>query len=315
MPDHGRNSTKRIIIDSRGPPHEVIAVTLRLLLPALLAAAPLAPGQSQLARRYSAGDTIRYVMTGVHAEAGRDTLRYRATARGTVARDSLGRWAEHLTWTRLERNGTSVALAADLAQETLTLAPEWQVLPDLRHVDPGLVGPVLDLFTFYVDAKLAAQAALRSPGDSVVLPLGVGGSWADGQSVILGKDAVDFEIRLVALTADRTTVQVRHVPPHADKLDLPASWMREPVAQLPNNWVEVTHLPDGRYRARVGAESFSVDLGISRADGRILSASMQNPVDIVERDCDDRALSVCGAPRRYWISRVITLDGSATPAR
>jgi hypothetical protein len=281
----------------------------RSLLFAILVASPLTPGRSQLARRYVVGDTVVYVMNGLNSD-GRDTTRYQAAVAGLVVRDSIGRFAEQLSWTRLDRNGTSVTLDSSQAHQTLTLAPDWQLLPDLRHVSPALVGPELDLFTFYVDAKLAAaQAGVRNPGDSIRLPLGVGGSWADGQSVLLGKDAVDFEIKLLALTPDRATVQVRHVPPHSDKLDLPTDWMREPVGQGPNNWVEVVSRPDRHYRARIGSESFDVELQISRPDGRLLAVAMQNPVDVVERDCDDRALTVCGPPRRYRISRVITLQG------
>jgi hypothetical protein len=142
------------------------------------------------------------------------------------------------------------------------------------------------------------------------LPLGVGGSWADGHSVLLGKDAIDFEITLVTLAADRATVQVRHVPPRASKLELPAAWMSDPVGPAPNNWVEVVERPDGHYRARVGVEVFNVELQISRRDGRLLFATMQNPVTLVERDCEDRALNVCGPPRRYRIDRLLTLHGN-----
>ncbi|HWH53655.1 MAG TPA: hypothetical protein VN651_19040 [Gemmatimonadaceae bacterium] len=285
-------------------------MTTRLLALALSLSVPAASAASQLARRYAAGDTIGYVMDGLNSEGGRDTIRYRATAAGIVTRDSTGRYAEQLTWTHLDRNGSGVPLDPRRARQTLSLAPEWQLLPDLRDAAPELIGPMLDLFTYYVDAKLAvAQPSVRSPGDSVLLPLGVGGSWADGRSVLIGKDAVDFEIKVLSVAGDRATVQVRHVPPQANKLDLPAAWMNEPVATLPNNWVEVVERTDGHYRARVGAESFTVELQLSRKDGRLLSATMQNPVAVVERDCEDRALSVCGPPRRYLISRVIMLQG------
>jgi hypothetical protein len=284
------------------------AMTSRVLVLGLIAA-PIVAGRTQIPRRYVGGDSIAYVMNGINTEGGRDTIRYRGAAVGIIVRDSLNRWAERLTWTRLDRNGALVPLDPSRARQTLTLEPDWQLLPDLSRVDPGLIGPMLDLFTFYVDAKLAAaQPAMRIVGDSVLLPLGVGGSWANGQSVVLGKDAVDFEIRLVGLTPDRATVDVRHVPPREKKLDLPAAWMNDRVGARPNNWVEVAQTPDRHYRARVGAESFTVELQLSRADGRLLGATMQNPVDVVERDCDDRALSICGPPRRYHISRVINLE-------
>jgi hypothetical protein len=35
---------------------------------------------------------------------------------------------------------------------------------------------------------------------------------------------------------------------------------------------------------------------------------MDNPVEVLERTCNDAALSDCGSPVRYGIRRQITLD-------
>jgi hypothetical protein len=73
--------------------------------------------------------------------------------------------------------------------------------------------------------------------------------------------------------------------------------MRPPVADTPNNWVQVRKTKTG-YAASVGKETFDVELRIDLADGKILSAKMDNPVTKITRDCADIALTQCGEARQ-----------------
>jgi hypothetical protein len=82
--------------------------------------------------------------------------------------------------------------------------------------------------------------------------------------------------------------------------------MAEPVGSLPNNWAEVERSQD-KYSAEAGEKTFAVVVKLSLPSGQILSAEMDNPVDVLERDCDDAALSKCGVPVRYRIRRQISL--------
>jgi hypothetical protein len=72
--------------------------------------------------------------------------------------------------------------------------------------------------------------------------------------------------------------------------------MRTPVGDGPNNWVQVEKTASG-YTASVGRETFDVALIIDTSNGTIVSATMQNPVQAMSRDCTDAALTECGAPR------------------
>jgi len=83
--------------------------------------------------------------------------------------------------------------------------------------------------------------------------------------------------------------------------------MRAPVADTPNNWVQVTKTKDGKYQAGVGKETFDVSITVSTADGRILSASMDNPVVMSGRQCDDAALTKCGDARQHTIHRTVEI--------
>jgi len=54
--------------------------------------------------------------------------------------------------------------------------------------------------------------------------------------------------------------------------------------------------------AAVGKETFTVEMKISLPDGKILSASMDNPVETIMRMCDDEALTQCTPPSRTKFS-------------
>ena len=63
----------------------------------------------------------------------------------------------------------------------------------------------------------------------------------------------------------------------------------------------------GKYDAEVGKETFDVEIKVSLADGKILSATLNNPVDAVKRECSDAAFSNCGEATHHHILRQIEL--------
>jgi hypothetical protein len=172
-----------------------------------------------------------------------------------------------------------------------------------------IVGPITDLLTFYADLAVARSGTLAKEGDHFLFEHDTPSSWADGFYVVLGEDSINFDVTLKALnTADRVaTLLVRHVVPAQPKMKIPVEWMRTPVADTPNNWVEVDKLPDGTYRAQVGKEIFDATIRISLVDGRILGAKLYNPVEVSERLCTDAALTKCGEPIRSQILRQIEI--------
>jgi len=112
---------------------------------------------------------------------------------------------------------------------------------------------------------------------------------------VLGEDHIDFDITLTAVdrASDVATLLIKHLPPPAPKIRLPADWMRAPVADTPNNWVQVRKTDTG-FAASVGKETFDVKQSIALSNGKILSATMDNPVTKVARVCSDAALTRCG---------------------
>jgi hypothetical protein len=165
------------------------------------------------------------------------------------------------------------------------------------------------MLTFYSDLWLAIQqSGLKRLGDHAYVKVGTPAPWADGNYVTLGEDSIDFDLILKELnnSTQIATLLVRHVPPAQPKVKLPAPWMQTPVADSPNNWVQVSNQA-GKYIAAVGKETFDVEIKIGLKDGKILSATLDNLVQARHRECSDAALLDCGLSVDPAIHRQIEL--------
>ena len=260
-----------------------------------------------LHRHYREGEKVHFTMTGVN-----QANRYEVRASGEVKRDASGAFYEEIAWSDAAYNGKPMKLppAAAAFRQRLSLAPDYRLsIPDLSPV-MTLVGPITDLLTFYSDYQIAARLPnLIKPGDRAVVPLPFAPSWADGARIVLGEDSIDFDVTLKAVDAkaQTATILVRHVPPAKPLIKIPVEWMREPVADTPNNWVQVEKHADGTYTAGIGKETFDVETRIDLRTGRILSGTIDNVVEVLERKCSDAALTQAGEPKRYQIKRRIEL--------
>jgi hypothetical protein len=271
-------------------------------------------GQScnSLHRQYKEGETLSYEMDASNRN-GQETRNYSARTDGIVKKQSDGSYYEEYAWSNLIVNGRRYDLpeTSRRFRQHLSLAAGYQQqLPPLGEIDPRLVGPTLDFMTFYIDLQLTMrQCGMVRPGDHLRLSYAKSASWANGVHLLIAEDAVDFDILLEKLDRSRgtATVVVRHIPPKQTHVRLPAEWMQAPVADTPNNWVQVSK-ENGKYVASVGKETFTVSITVDLADGKMLAASMLNPVLIRERTCTDASFDHCGPPRKYEILRQIHLS-------
>ncbi len=279
--------------------------TFAFVFLASIAAAQTSP----LARHYTAGEKLTF-----HMKGNNDGWIYEVQANGVVKQDASGHFMEEYGWSDFKSNAPMTLSPASLSfRQTLTLDPAIQPsVPNLSQVRPFLIGPITDLLTVYADLWLAIQQSdLKRPGDHAYVKVGTPSSWADGTYVTLGEDSIDFDLTLKELNAANhfATLLVRHVPPPQPNVKLPAAWMQTPVADTPNNWIDVKGKNnDGKYVAAVGKETFDVEIKISLPDGKILSATIDNLVQAKQRVCTDAALLDCGEPSAHQIRRQIELQ-------
>jgi hypothetical protein len=269
---------------------------------------PPTPSPSPLARRYTDGEKLTY-----HMKGDNDGWTYEVQANGIVKKDPAGHLIEEYAWSDFKSNASMSLSPASLSfRQTLSLDPAVPPsIPNLSQVQPFLIGPITDLLTFYSDLWIAIrQSDLTRAGDHAYVKLGGPSSWADGNYVILGEDSIDFDLTLKELNTSTqvATLLVRHVPPPQPKVKLPAAWMQTPVADTPNNFIDVkAKNAAGKYVAEVGKETFDVEIKTSLKDGKILSATLDNLVKVHHRECSDAAFVDCGEPSAHQIHRQIEL--------
>jgi len=288
-----------------------LAVSIVLVVAGAGAVAAQTPGDEQkvLQRRCHEGEKLAYMM-----KATNESWHYSIEADGLTKKDPDGSCFDEFRWSEFASEGKLVVLSPATLdfREQLTLDPNHKpAIPDFSKFDPRIIGPVTDLMTFYVDYWLGAKIGkLVHAGDHFYFKRGTPNSWADGAYVLLGEDSIDFDYTLKAVdrSAGTATLVVRHVPPEKPEIKIPAEWMQKPVSDTPNNWVQIQKTQDGKFLGAVGKETFEVTVQLSLADGKILSARMNNPVETVERECQDAALTKCGEPKPHAILRQVEIS-------
>ena len=263
-------------------------------------------GATPLHRTYTEGAVLLYEMN-----ASNDGWRYTIHATDLIKRDVRGRFYEAIGWSNLTSNRPQALSPVSLAfRQILSLddPATYMSVPDLSKLQPSLVGPVTDTLTFYSDLLLATKERLMQPGQRAYVKQITPNSWADGQHIAIGQDIVDFDLRMAATSSKEHSqdLVVRHVPPIRTYIEFPAKWMETPVANLPNNFVQVQHEGD-TFVADVGQETFEVRLTVDTLDGKITSAKMHNRVLFTRRECVDRELQHCGPPARKTTVREVSL--------
>lgn len=266
-------------------------------------------GGTILGRHYQLGEKLNYKMSAIN-----DGRKYEAEASGVIKKDTDA-WIEEYAWSNVVFDGAPFALSPESVRfrEVLSLDPaKTPGIPNLATVQPALIGPITDLLTFYSDLWLAQKVGhFQKVGDHLYYEHGTPSAWADGSFIVVGEDSIDFDITLTDLDqAEKTaTLLIRHVPPKKPQIKIPVEWMKAPVADSPNNWVNVVHAGD-QYVAQIGKETFDVKLTISLTDGKILAGSIDNPVTATERFCKDTALLNCTEPHPKTILRQIKIAWS-----
>lgn len=261
-----------------------------------------------LVRHYHEGEKLAYRMSGVN-----ESEKYEIQADGIVKKDASGAYYEEYGWSNLvsnEQTGAFSPASLNFRQQVSLDPGRNPSIPDLGKIDPKLIGPITDLLTFYVDAWLAIKTGQpKHVGDHFRFPRATPNSWADGSYVLIGEEVIDFDLSFKEYnaTAQTVTLVVRHVPPERPELKLPAEWMRKNVADSRNNWVEVRKTGQGKYLAAVGKETFDVEMKVDLRDGKILSGTLDNTVQTIQRECDDAPPSKCGDPKPHLIRRKVEI--------
>jgi hypothetical protein len=291
----------------------LLALTVAMVSPVVCGAQTTPAAPSVLTRHYQDGEKLAYHMKATNKDRATSQA-YEIDGIATVKKNATGNFVEEYAWTNFVLDGKPFPMTPAMKdfRQNLSLDPASPSgVPNLSQVIP-MVGPITDMLTFYADLWLSTKLnKFARPGDHFYFDAmaTTPNSWADGTYTIIGEDVIAFDITLKDIDAANkiATLEVRHVPPANPQIKLPAEWMHAPVADTSNNWVELQKTSDGKYSGQVGKETFDVIMKVSLVDGKIVSATLDNPVEVVERDCTDIALTKCSEPMRYQIRRQVEI--------
>jgi hypothetical protein len=267
-------------------------------------------------RDYAPGESYRYKMVRTYEENGAFKREEIAESLHEVPEEGPPR--ERISFTSLTKRtaeGTedlSAAIAKFPAYETSVSAtsnPELSALPDLKGWDMGVVGPVTDLHTFLIAVSHQVGAdKISEPGQTYTTGEAAKASWANGENIPVGEDCIQISITLLESTDDRATYETRFMPPTEACLTPLKPWMEAPVVEgTPNNFQQQMMM--GPMAAAMwGREQFVITSTIRRSDGRILSATMDNPLTLMLKVGCDPNLDSCKHELPMAIHRKLKLE-------
>ena len=265
-----------------------------------------APKQSILNRRYQDGEVIKYHIYHSYFENGVLKEIQEGNALSKTVAEPAGGFHESVTWKRLTSNGKEVKADPNYKQ-ILTLDPKSKL--KMAIPPPTMMNRlVFDTLNFFANEFVAiSKANLIQPGDHALLNGKGVNSWKNPQTgIILGADCLDYDVMLLALNGRHATVRVVNIPPlSACEIALPEgnwSWLKNQLGEPENNLFQIQKQADGKFMAFSGIEIVDTIMQIDIESGKILSASMHNPVVRQVAICYDEKGNGCEKPKQESLS-------------
>lgn len=258
--------------------HDLISVHLFIIL-------LLYPfiGFSQV-RKYKTGDTYKYKLTtdvyrnDKYAGKTISVSEHRVVPEGGVP-------GEEIKWlSKMSIDGKDTVRLDSIAQQVapyhISLLPEGKVLlPKLSF--PQMVGEVTDLNTFFVAIAPALNAWKLSAKDTVIKMAELQrGDFADSVTILYGNDCTQVTQHLITANKSYNYIQTDFTPPDSFSLTPLLDTVARKTFDYPNNFQMVQKGAGDKHNVFWGVESFIIVSKIDKSTGKIISATMQNVLNL-----------------------------------
>ncbi|MFN8290228.1 MAG: hypothetical protein U0U70_08230 [Chitinophagaceae bacterium] len=255
---------------------------LRLLLICLLPAASFS--QTIPYRQYREGSVLEYRLTSESFQNATFSGKSVAFAKMEVVSDS-GQLAEEISWrAKTTYSGSDTTDLTPAARRVkpyrISLLPEGSVpLPTLDN--PVMVGEITDLNTFFVAISPKLNMHKLSRRQPVyVNEKTLEGNFAEGISILRGSDCIQTSQRLVKHKKRYTVIQTDFMPPASRCITPLTDTIAQKTFDHPNNFQMLQKTAGGSLNLLWGTESFTVTCRIDNRDGKIISATMTNELNL-----------------------------------
>lgn len=265
-------------------------------------------------RQYQPGETSRYQLTTEVVHNGKWQSTIKAICELKVVTDSGGIPYEEVRWLR-----KTVITAKDTTEHTaavqavtpyrFSLHPSGKL--DLPKITvPDMTGEITDLHTFFVaiSPRLGIEH-LHQQGDQYVSPKPVIGDFSNGRDILKGNDCLSVTLQLKQGSEKEAELQTDFVPPATTCLTYLLDEMRTPVvAGIPNNFQMVRPAGAEHFNLFYGKENFTIISSLSRSNGRLVRASMNNLLTLqLKLNCDS-SYANCAQTFPFHIKRTLYLE-------
>lgn len=280
-----------------------------------IGSAALAADQFSYERKYQIGEQCEYLLTRNYYL--NTQWQHKATAAASlVVVETENLLADQVQWLSLLKS--DVSGTTDLSAEAKKVDSYFMSLqaggplkvPPLKV--PQMVGMITDFLTFFVAVSPhVGTPNVKSVGEIYVAPQSTKGDWSDGQAVIIGEDCIHPRVEMTDLNSLVVTYKTSFLAPTSDQvcITMNKDWMVEPVdVGTPNNFQQITSDGSGKFNVMWGHEFFVVTSQVERATGKLLSANMDNYLNLrMKTDCSTD-LEGCQSDFPLTIRRALQLE-------
>ncbi|MEM9024292.1 MAG: hypothetical protein AAGB22_11150 [Bacteroidota bacterium] len=218
---------------------------------------------------------------------------------------------ESVRWTSLVQHTAADTIRYDTnAQRTapysFSLHPEGS-LEAPRFDDPVMLSSLADLTTFLVAiSPQAGSHKVQQAGGSYHNPEPARGDFSDAFNTPVGEDCMDITVHLVRMNRDTAVYRTTFLVPAKPCLELVGGIAPSP--ENPVNFQMAQGVGNGRMNLLYGQETFVVESHVRRRDGALLSATMDNVLDLRMKVFCDAQYANCQTELPWKISRKVVLS-------
>ena len=271
------------------------------------------PASDLFGRKYKAGEVYRYKLTMDEFHDGKWDHTNIAVCELKVIKDSSGVLYDEVRWvskktlsTKDTVDGTADALS--VKPYRISLDPKGRI--DLPKIEvPSLTEPIQDFNTFFVAVSpLVGATRLNKKGDSIINKEPVKADFSNGANILKGEDCIGFYVKIADITKKNVMLYTSFYPPSQPCLSFLSPDMNTPVVtDTINNFQMVMQLSPDKYLVQYGRESFYINSTMQRPDGKLISATMFNKLNLKLKINCDKDYKGCQFEMPFAEERKLTL--------
>lgn len=263
-------------------------------------------------RKYRAGERYQYRITTESVRNGKSTGKSVAVSEHIVTKDSIG-FSERIRWLgKKVYEGDSIlnqdSIAHQVAEYNISLSPSGKLLlPSLDN--PGMVGEITDLNTFYVAISPALNAQKLTVRQKLVKnPETREGNFADNKRILFGKDCMVVTQELLRDNGAFVELKTIFSPPGKSCMQLLADTAVKLHSNDSINFQMIQKGGGEKVNYFWGVESFEITSKIEKRTGKIIEATMVNVLDLKMLYNSDPDLKKFDAALPVSIRRVVRVE-------